>query len=158
MLAVSLNDLSIIVPIVLGLALFVSALSHAALEAKHQDLADELDTTKEALDAGAHLAAQLASGKPLVQALESLPQDREAVDLFKKTFESFKRHTGAVVLLFLLLAVGCSSITRGRIDHLRKAIHDEREAVTVRPGFESDVALVRSAEDADIAALESASK
>ena len=61
--------------------------------------------------------------------------------------------------LAVAVMAGCASpVTAERIAHVRKAIVDEREAVTVRPGLEAADARLRASLDADLAAIESACK
>lgn len=56
------------------------------------------------------------------------------------------------VVVFVVLH-GCASVKLEHVQALQKAIVDERKAVTVRPGFEKDVAAQRAEEDELIATM-----
>ena len=61
-------------------------------------------------------------------------------------------------IIMVLACVGCSSIKHEHVVALQTAILNERQAVTVRPGFEDVVTRKRKAQDDAIAAMLSATK
>lgn len=67
------------------LALLVSLGAHVAHATNHKAVADDLDIAKEALDVGAAFAAQVAAGKPPLEALRALSGSDEAQDLWKRS-------------------------------------------------------------------------
>lgn len=137
-------------------ALVVTARANKAHADNNQVLAEQLDTFEEALVLARDVGARVAGGEPLPSAIVSVGGTAAAHDLLRR-FKTFA-HLACFLVVVLLAGCNASPVTREKVEHLEKSIHDERKAVTVRAGFEVQVANLRAAEDADIAAIKSASR
>lgn len=161
-LAFGTADLVALLPLfavaVLGLAALLATLASIAHATHHERLADGLDVAHEALAVAGQVVRETAQGKKPDEILEDVEASPEAKALAQRFWATPK--AAAALLACVLLgfgAVGCGGpITVPRLEHLDKAIKDERKVTTPRAGFEPDVARLHSAIDADMKAIKEA--